>query len=118
MLLALIIQNALHPKNSNRREAIEKNEYRQITNKKEATAFIGNLLSVNMNIELKAKQSELLTSVDTIKAKHSADLFVQASDIYLAAAVMVKSNLFQGKGDLQRIFEAISAKPTESPVLL
>ena len=31
---------------------------------------------------------------------------------------MVKSNLFQGKGDLQKIFEVITARPADVPVLI
>ena len=71
-----------------------------------------------MTIELKSKLGETLASVRSIKAKYSAELFAQAPDIYLAAAVLVKSNLFQGKGDLQKIFEAITAKPADVPVLI
>ena len=47
-----------------------------------------------MTIELKAKLGEALAQIGTIKAKYSAELFAQAPDIYLASAVMVKSDLF------------------------
>lgn len=112
-----MVQNGLHPKNTQRREAIANNEYQPIRNNEEADAFLESLLRKTLTVELKAKQGDALQQVESIRAKNAAELFAQAPDIYMAATIMIKNQFFQGKGDLQKIYEAVAAKPKECPAL-
>lgn len=54
---------------------------------------------------------------DSLETKQAAENFVLSPDIYIAAAVMVVNRLFQGKGDLQRIWDAIIMKSNVCPIL-
>lgn len=44
ILFAILVQNALHPKNAQRKEAITKMSYREIRTEADANAFLINLL--------------------------------------------------------------------------
>lgn len=58
-MFAILVQNALQPKNKQRTEAITSNSYREINSKADAEEFLASLLEVNMTNELRAVESEV-----------------------------------------------------------
>lgn len=58
VIFAVILQNALHPKNNNRTEAIKSGTYQSITTKDDAHSFINSLISSNFKNELMGIESE------------------------------------------------------------
>lgn len=59
MILAILVQNSLHPKNSHRVDAIKANKYSEIKNVEEAEAFLSELLEDKVLKELLSVESEV-----------------------------------------------------------
>ena len=57
LVFAILLQNVLHPKNSNRSEAIKSNTYVEIKTVEEARHFIAGLLETNLKNELMGIES-------------------------------------------------------------
>ena len=60
ILFAVLIQNTLHPKNSNRTEAIKAGKYVEIESLQQAQAFISNLVETNLTNELRSVESAIM----------------------------------------------------------
>lgn len=52
IILAMLIQNALHPKNSHRSEAIEAGTYVEIKTEEDATKFLSEIVQKHLKNEL------------------------------------------------------------------
>lgn len=52
ILIAISIQNQMHPKNSNRRDAITNGDYQPIETEEEAGAFLNDILEKTLKNEL------------------------------------------------------------------
>ena len=59
LLAAIIMQNLLHPKNHQRREAVSGKSYSLLSNAKEAQAYLAKLLANNLKNELFGKESQI-----------------------------------------------------------
>ena len=59
LLAAVAIQNALHPKNANRVEAIKGGLYRELRSVEDANNYLSDLLGVNLKSEVLAIESEI-----------------------------------------------------------
>jgi len=59
ILLAVLIQNCLQPKNSQRVEAIKAESYVEIDSQAAARSYLTELLKKNLEIELKKAESEI-----------------------------------------------------------
>ena len=57
IVYAILLQNALHPKNANRVEAIKDGSYVEIRTVEEARKFLSSLLETNLKNELLGIQS-------------------------------------------------------------
>ena len=59
IMLAILIQNALHPKNTMRVEAIKNETYVEIRTLEDAEKFLSDLLENNLDKELQSLESEV-----------------------------------------------------------
>ena len=60
IVLAMLIQNALHPKNHQRREAVTGKTYIEIKNRDSANSFLHNLVKYNLKNEVLGKETALI----------------------------------------------------------
>jgi hypothetical protein len=58
LVFAVLLQNALHPKNSNRVEAIKGGSYKELKTVEQAREFLASLLHSNLSQELMSVESE------------------------------------------------------------
>jgi hypothetical protein len=58
LVFAVLLQNALHPKNSNRVEAIKGGSYKELKTVEQAREFLASLLHSNLTQELMSVESE------------------------------------------------------------
>jgi hypothetical protein len=69
------------------------------------------ILSVNLKNELAGRESSIRNEFLGTQAQAGADTFLQAPDIYYAAAVLLNENLKIGDGDRTTILHTIMKKP-------
>jgi hypothetical protein len=58
LVFAVLLQNVLHPKNSNRVEAIKGGSYKELKTVEQAREFLASLLHSNLSQELMSVESE------------------------------------------------------------
>lgn len=66
VIFAVCLQNALHPKNNNRTEAIKNGTYKEIMTSEDAHSFINSLISSNFKNELMGIESECKNKVASL----------------------------------------------------
>ena len=66
-LLAIGLQNNLHPKNNQRMQAVKDGSYVEIKSIEGAKCYLISLLTKNLETELKAAQSEVLAEFKALK---------------------------------------------------
>lgn len=57
ILLAILFQNMMHPKNHQRREAVASKQYVEILTESDATNYLSTMLSNNLKNEFSGKES-------------------------------------------------------------
>jgi len=102
-LLAILLQNKFHIKNSQRRDAIDSGKYVEIDGKEGASSYLGNLLQTQLKMQMAKTKGKEEKKLDTAKSAQKAKLFVEAQDIYVAGAILIHETLFVGKGDTSKI---------------
>ena len=118
LLAAIAIQNAMHPKNANRVEAIKENLYKEIRNRDDANQFMSQLLTTHLGNEVKAIESEIKKEQESLQRMEDIKIVFEAPDVYVAAAALITQNFFIGKGDRNAFFEVILASdPNKIPDL-
>ncbi len=60
LFAAIAVQNAMHPKNANRVEAIKGGLYRELRSLDDANSFFSDLLTTNLKNEVMAIESEII----------------------------------------------------------
>lgn len=63
ILVAVTLQNILHPKNHNRTEAIANKSYVEIKNEEQAVSFLNEQLQHNLNIALLAEETKIISKL-------------------------------------------------------
>lgn len=104
---AIILQNLLHPKNSNRRDAIDTHSYIAIANHEQAVEFLSRTLLTNLKNDLSGKETQIRTTLLSAQSMQSAEVFLNAPDIYFAASILLNDKLLIGSGDRTRIIHTI-----------
>ena len=66
-LLAICLQNNLHPKNNQRMQAVKDGSYVEIKSIEGAKSYLSSLFAKNLETELKAAQSEILAEFKGLK---------------------------------------------------
>lgn len=91
VMFAIVFQNIMHPKNFHRREAVTAKTYVEITNQEVATQYINSMLTKNLKLEFYGKESAMRTEARDAVSYQSNSLFVEAPDVYYAAAILVST---------------------------
>ena len=107
MLASIFFQNVMHPKNSHRREAVASNQYVDFKSEDDAAQYFNKLLSTNLQFEFAGRETAIRSELQSAQSYMSANLFIEAPDIYYAAAVMVQLKLYIGKGDIRNILRML-----------
>lgn len=84
-----MFQNLMHPKNSQRREAIEEKSYLEIRTSDDAISFFKRVLSMNFKNELATRETQFRVKIGSAKASNFAEAFLQAPNKYYAAAILM-----------------------------
>ena len=107
ILAAILLQNLLHPKNSQRRDAIEKKEYHEIRTAEDADKFFGWLLTTSLLDEIRQRKNDMMASLQSNALEAESMKFAATQDIYFAAGVL------QGKtwgGNLRPFFTKLQTQ--------
>ena len=118
ILFAVMLQNSLQPKNSNRTDAIKAGKYVEIESLEQARAFIGSLVEANLTNELRSVESTIMNQMNSRQAYAEIGTIVFAPDVYIAAVAMSNSSFFEGHGDRNKFIELIlESNPATIPDL-
>lgn len=110
VVLAMTIQNGLQAKNSDRVDAVVKENYVDIFDEKKATAYLGNQLQNLTMTRLKAAEAALVQKYHDGAQDELAQKVLSAPDVFVAVAIMKKEGMFVGKGDFKKILELLGKK--------
>lgn len=102
-----MIQNCIHPKNSQRVQAIKDDTYVEITSSLAARDYLKQLLKKNLEYELLAAESQVNAQIAKLTQMHDVKVLLEAPDVFLAAAALNSNSFYQGKGDRTAFFEMI-----------
>lgn len=109
-LLAILIQNCQHNKNSDRVKAIEEKRYVEFLNMDQALKFLKETLAGKLKQNLLSLESALIKDIDSKKADVLVERILQAPDMFYAAALMIQNKLFCGKGDLKKFVDILGKR--------
>jgi len=112
LFFAMLFQNILQAKNSQRREAIANKSYVVIDSNETAVKWLKEVLAVNFKNELTGRETALLKEQESAFSSQTAELFYQAPDIYLAAAVLKANGFYNGKGDMASVVRMMIKEQT------
>ena len=99
VVFAVLIQNCLQPKNSNRVDAIKSGSYVQIESEQDATLFLSKKLATCLEYELNAVEGEIAAEIAALAQMHDVKVLLEAPDVFVAAAAMSSMQFYQGRGD-------------------
>lgn len=91
VLLAIVIQNLMQPKNAQRRDAITNKKYVEIITAGDAQTFLRGGLEAVLKSKIGALGKELTAEAQSKLTKRGLSLFVSAPDVYYAAAVLTST---------------------------
>lgn len=112
--MAILVQNALHPKNKHRTEAISDKKYVEINTRAQADKFLENVLSVELENELRSVEKEVMDQFKSLETMQDVKMVLDAPDSFLGAAVMTTASLYMGKGDRTTFFNVVcNSDPTK-----
>ena len=66
ILFAVLLQNALHPKNSNRVDAIKEGKYIEIETVEQARGYLADLIKTNLGNDLRAAESSVHSAMTSL----------------------------------------------------
>lgn len=118
LIAAISIQNAMHPKNANRVEAIKSGVYKELRTVDDATQFLSNILSTNLRNEIMAIDTEIIREQESLQRMQDIKIVFESPDVFIAAAALISQSFYIGKGDRNAFFEVIIASdPNKIPDL-
>ena len=107
VLFAVILQNMMHPRNSNRTDAIKAGKYVEIMNLEQARAYIDEMVRFNLTNELRAAETSTLNAFSNLQKNADFKMIVEAPDVYIAAVALSNTEFFNGRGDRSAFFDII-----------
>ena len=88
VLLAIVIQNLMQPKNAQRRDAITNKKYVEVMSVGDATTFLHKALEEVLRSKIQAMGKVLGSEAGEKLTKRGLSLFVTAPDVHCAAAIL------------------------------
>merc|ERR1719310_1827367 len=98
LIFSIVLQNLMHPKNSNRTEAIKGGSYVELTEHEQARKFLVELLQSNLKNELLGVESSVKNQMASLQQMQDVKLILEAPDVHHAAAVLIQQSFYNGKG--------------------
>ena len=112
-LLAILIQNCLHAKNSARVSAVKQGAYVEFKDDKTVRDYLSKHLRVKVQQKLAAMLQDQNKVNRTRSAHETAELILKAPDVYYAAAILVKNPMIYGAGDFLRVMKILEVKKSK-----
>lgn len=112
-ILAILIQNGIHKKNSARVEACEKGSYITLTNEESAKGYVHQTLRDLLLNRLRAQTKALEKKFLDVAGEQLGQKLLMAPNVFYTAVMMEKNQMFFGKGDFQKVINAL--KKNQSP---
>ena len=94
ILFAVLLQNAMHPKNSDRTSAIKDGSYVEILTNEDARRYIGGMVRTHLGNELNSAKSAVLNALASMQTMADLRMLVEAPDVFIAAVAMSEKNFF------------------------
>ena len=88
LLVAVSLQNLLHPKNHNRTEAIASKTYVEIRTEEQAVSYLNGLLQHNLNIVLLAEETKIMSKLQAEAQSQGISALIEAPDVYYMIAML------------------------------
>lgn len=118
ILFAVLVQNLLHPKNSQRTDAIKDGKYVEIETVEQAQNFLSSLLRTHLTNKLRAAESSVLSALTSMQASADIEKLVKSPDVYIAACALGDQAFYQGQGNRSTFFDIIlKLNPMQIPDL-
>lgn len=105
--LAVLMQNCIHPKNSQRVQAVKDGTYVEINSAETARNYIKGLLKTHLEHELLAAESQVNAQIAKLRQMHDVKVLLEAPDVFVAAAALSSQKFCHGKGDRTSFFEMV-----------
>ena len=111
ILVAMLLQNTMHPDNSQRKTAIANKTYVGIKTHDEAMLFLEETLRSNLSIEIASRESAIKGGLNKAIQGVTAETIVKAPNFYISAAAMKQSSFSVGRGDLTEVANQLAQGP-------
>ncbi len=89
LIAAIAIQNAMHPKNANRVEAIKGGLYKEMRSLDDANSFFSEILTTNLKNEVMAIESEILKEQESLQRMEDVKIVFESPDVFIAASALI-----------------------------
>lgn len=90
IVFAIMLQNVMQPKNSNRTDAIKSNSYKELRTSEDALDFVNSLISQHFKNDLLSVETSCKNQIASLQQMQGVKLILEAPDVYLAAAVLIQ----------------------------
>ena len=108
----------MHPKNSNRTDAIKAGTYAEIETIEQARAFLSDLVKTHLGNELRAAEKSVHAAMQALQAQADIKKLVEAPDVFVAAVALSEKSFYEGKGSRTTFFNIIlDLDPAQIPDL-
>lgn len=99
ILLAILFQNLIQPKNNLRKDAVANKTYQEITSQEDSRTFLTSNLTYNLTNRVQARTKEIAADAQKSLSKRGFNLFFLAPDFHFAAAILVASKFTLAERD-------------------
>lgn len=117
ILLAMLIQNALTVKNSQRKEAAEAEKLVDFSSAEEARKYLVKLVGGKVMNQIRSKESALIKKFQDGAMDVVLDEVLAAPDAFIAAAMMKANAMSIGRGDFAKAITMLSESAVAIPDL-
>lgn len=107
VILAIVLQNYHHTKNTDRKQAVENGTYVDIKNINDADKYLGSLLSQHLTDKFRKNEKIVVEGFRNSAQNIIAERILTAPNHIYAAVMMRMEGLHIGKGDFHQILEKL-----------
>ena len=107
ILFAVLLQNSMHPKNSDRTSAVKDGSYIEIMTNEDAQRYLSGMVRTYLGNELNSAQSSVLNALSSMQTMADLRKLVEAPDVFIAAVALSEKSFYEGKGDRTSFFKVV-----------
>jgi hypothetical protein len=111
-IAAIVLQNMMYPKSSQKKTAIEKKEFVQINSKEAAEKFLANLIKTKIGNDINIEITKAKKKVHHERLQKLAQLFCTVEHKETGAAILY--SLKKGRGDMNVFLQALIDNDSKS----